>query len=135
MRGQAGLEYAAMVAIAIAIMVPIWLYASGSMASAKAELQSSYARQLVNKVSNAADAVFVQGEPAQLTLFVEFPEGLTSATVAGNEVSFRLVTAAGPTDVYAVSLANLSGSLSTRPGKHRVVVKASGGAVTVSEGD
>jgi len=132
LRGQAGLEYAAMVAIAIAIMVPIWLYASGSMASAKAELQSSYARQLVNKVSNAADAVFVQGEPAQLTLFVEFPEGLTSATVAGNEVSFRLVTAAGPTDV---SLANLSGSLSTRPGKHRVVVKASGGAVTVSEGD
>jgi len=105
-RGQAGVEYMALFAfVAVVLLAASYYFYSGF------QMQSRVfqARIAVDKIANAADAVASQGQGSAKQVSVYFPSGLINATTRGREV---LLTVAGPdgrpTDVYSVTLANLS---------------------------
>lgn len=132
-RGQAALEYMVMLGFAIMIILPLWLYVNSSIGDTAGELDLTYARVAVDKVKDAADSVYVQGPPASIYLDLDMPGNIQSATVSGREIQIKLSTKGGVADVYAVSLATLQGSLPTRAGRVRVLVKAETGFVNVTE--
>jgi len=133
-KGQSALEYALIVGIALLIMIPLWVSINSSLGVTKTELQSSYAKHAVSKLKGAADAVYVQGSPAKFTLLVNFPEGISNITISNNEISIRLETPAGISDVVAITLGPVVGSISPTSGTHRVIVRAVDNIVNVSEG-
>ena len=127
MRAQAAVEYLAIVAISLAILVPLWIYVSSSNENVRQDLTVAYARQVVYKLKDAADVVFVQGAPAQLSVDVSVPSGITYASASGREILLRVDSGGGTTDVYSVTLGNVTGALAsfaTTPGSYFVLVKA-----------
>jgi len=134
LKGQTAFEYAVIVAIAILILIPLWASINSSLGATKTELQSSYAKHAVSKLKGAADAVYVQGSPAKFTMLINLPEGVENVSISNNEISLRLSTPAGTSDVVATTLGPVNGSISTASGSHRVVVSAAGDAVSITEG-
>jgi hypothetical protein len=132
-RGQAAMEYMVMLGFAIAIILPLWLYVNSSLSDTKGELDVTYARVAVNKIKDAADSVYVQGPPASIYLDLDMPDNIESTSVSGREVQISLNTQGGLAEIYAVSISNLQGSLPTRPGRIRVLVKSEGNYTNVTE--
>lgn len=127
MRGQPALEYMAIVGLSLAILVPLWIYVNSSMDSARADLQLSYAQNSLERIREAADAAYVEGVPAQFSLFLNFPQGIESTSVSGTEVMMRITPfgAGGAlSDVYVVTIGNVTGSIPLQSGMVRLYVKA-----------
>ncbi|RLG19246.1 hypothetical protein DRN67_03225 [Candidatus Micrarchaeota archaeon] len=132
-KGQSAFEYVVIIGIALLILIPLWLHISSSVGVTRVELQSSYTKHAVSKLRGAADAVYVQGSPAKFTLLLTFPEGVENVTISNNEISIRLSTSYGISDVIATTLGPVQGSISTSSGAHRVEVSAVGNAVNITE--
>ncbi|MFH0970980.1 MAG: hypothetical protein V1835_00280 [Candidatus Micrarchaeota archaeon] len=132
-KAQAAMEYMIMLGFALAIILPLWLYVNASLSNTNQDLDATYARSAVNKVRDAADSVFVQGPPAQMYLEVEMPHSVLSTSVSGKEVMIVLDAPGGNSEVYAVTLANVSGELPARQGRVRILVKAETNFVNITE--
>ncbi len=127
LRGQVALEYAAIVALSLAILVPLWLFVNSSIDSTKADLQTSYAKNALGKIRDAADAAFVEGPPARFSLYLTFPEGIQSTSVSGREVSMTLSifgAQGAQSDAYITTIGNVTGSIPAQSGLIRLFVKA-----------
>ncbi|MFH0971076.1 MAG: hypothetical protein V1835_00765 [Candidatus Micrarchaeota archaeon] len=132
-RAQAAMEYMIMLGFAIAIILPLWLYVNSSVGETKQGLDVTYARVAVNKIKDAADSVYVQGPPAMAYLEIDMPDNVYSTSVSGREVMIKLNTRGGVSEIYAVSIATMQGSLPTRAGRVRVRVKAETNFVNITE--
>ena len=135
MRGQTAVEYAVMVAIALIILIPIWMSVYNSVSVTREGLQSSYALHAVSRLKAAADAVYVQGEPAKFTVIVILPEGVESVGISDYEIFVRLSNKAGTTDAIATTLGPVTGNLSASPGTHRVTVRMNDTQILITEGE
>ncbi len=121
-----------MLGLAIAIILPLWLYVNSSLGNTREELDVTHAKVAVNKLKDAADSVYVQGSPASIYLDVDMPTNVESSSISGREITIKVYTASGVSDVYAVTLANLTGSLPDRPGRVKILVKAEANGVNIT---
>ncbi|VVB68298.1 Uncharacterised protein [Candidatus Norongarragalina meridionalis] len=132
MRAQAAVEYLSIVAISLAALLPLWYFVSTSTDSVKQDLRVGSARQAVFKLRDAADLAYAQGVPAEFLVEVNVPDGISSASLYANEIVLQIsMGSRGTTDVFSVSIANLTGDISRMvysPGLHLVRVKAQRGA-------
>ncbi len=134
MRAQSALEYLILLGISLAVLVPLWLYVSSQVGTTRQDLQVTYARLAVDKIADAADLVYVQGPPSQISVVVTLPDNIISTRVDSKEILLQLSTPGGASDVYAVTLGNVSGAIPTRPGPIRLLVKSEGTYVNITEG-
>ena len=72
------------------------------------------------------------GEPSLTTLKVYIPANLAQATVNGREIVFKIKTKGTTSDIVAVSAVNMSGSLPTTQGIHKITIKASSNQVNIT---
>ncbi|MBU1197069.1 hypothetical protein KJ765_01005 [Candidatus Micrarchaeota archaeon] len=128
------MEYLVVLGLSMAIVLPLWLYVNNEMNASRQELQFAYAKLAVHKIADAADLVYIQGEPSQLRVQVVFPDNIQAATVDLKEVMIKLSTPAGLTDVYAVTLGDVQGTLPTRAGPVVLLIKSEGTFVNITEG-
>lgn len=135
MRGQSALEYAIMVGIALMILIPLWVSIHNSVTVTRSGLQSSYALNAVSRLKSAADAVYVQGEPAKFTVIITMPDGVESVGISSNEIFVRLSGEAGTSDAIATTLGPVTGNLSSSPGTHRVTVRMNDTNILITEGE
>ena len=133
MKGQTAFEYAIVVSLAIIILLPLWINIYNTLGATKIELQSSYSAHAVSKLKTAADAVYLQGRPAKFTLIINLPEGVDSVSISNHEISIRMSSAAGTSDMIAMTLGEVEGSISPNPGAHRVSVEALNGKVNITD--
>ena len=128
-RAQASLEYAMVVAMVLAISIPVWIMIREQTSGASDEVDASLARLAVSQVASAADWAFLQGHPARKVIGVEFPNSLSGFSFMGREARATLATSGGRAmDVYEVSLANLTGDVPQRGGYYNLQVAAVEGA-------
>ncbi len=128
-RAQIAVEYLSLIALSLAVLLPLWVYVDGEAARTRAQLNVGYANQAVNRLRDAADLVYAQGPPAQMVVRVEAPRGVESASVAGNTISLELATPWGVSTVFAETVGPLQGSLDSFgfEGPKFVLVKAEEG--------
>ncbi|MFA4946247.1 MAG: hypothetical protein WC607_01760 [Candidatus Micrarchaeia archaeon] len=130
MRGQAAIEYLVIVALSLAVLLPLWFYVDTNRTQVEGQLRLGYAQQAVNRLRDAADLVYAQGPPAQIYVEVNVPPGIASASVSGRAISLFVNSQWGPNEVYAVTVANVTGSLESLPrfpGPRTILVKAERG--------
>lgn len=132
MKGQIAFEYIMIVSLVLLFIIPIWAYSASINTQASQTISLSQAQVAVNKIASAADLAYSQGPPTKLTMNILIPRGVTSANLTGTTVVLRLYSGAGVTDVAAVSLANLSGSLPTTEGLYKFVIQANATFVNIS---
>ncbi|MFH0835533.1 MAG: hypothetical protein V1834_00020 [Candidatus Micrarchaeota archaeon] len=127
MKGQAAVEYLAILTVSLAILLPLWLFVTSVNSSTQDDLRVGFAKQLVSRIADASDLVLVQGPPAQFIVKIDVPSGVSAITLQNNEVNVRLERPYGVTDVFASTSGSIQGDIDAIklvPGPHYLTVKA-----------
>jgi uncharacterized protein (UPF0333 family) len=132
MKSQVAIEYMILISVILLLLAPIWLYLMLSRTQIQDDLSISYANDAVNRIKDAADLVYIQGNPARVKISVYIPDNVQAIEFLSNTIIIHLRTSAGVVDIHAESLAQLNGSLPTQSGYYQVLVKAEQGYVNVT---
>lgn len=108
MRGQTAFEYLMMFSIVLTILAILTYYAKDMTERNSEDIISSNAVIAVNKIADAADIVYTQGAPSQITLSVYVPENLQVVDFSDNIIDMKVRVGSGITDVIATSKANFT---------------------------
>jgi Flp pilus assembly protein TadG len=108
MFGQSAFEYLMMFAIVLTLLSVLVYYAQETTEGNREEIRASNAMIAVSKITEAADTVYIQGEPAQITMSVYIPESVNSICCYNKMVVMKVSIASGISDVFSTSKANLT---------------------------
>ena len=137
MLGQSAFEYLMLFSIILTILALLTYYAQDMTERNRVEIMSSNAVVAVNKIAEAADIVYTQGSPSQITTSVYIPENLQSIEFSNNLIIMRVEVGSGISDIFAKAKANFTADsyISPDSGTRRIKVKCcEGNNVSVSEG-
>jgi len=130
-RAQASFDMLLSFMIGISIIVATIVYVN----SAKTEYLTSYkinaAQNTVNKIAEAADTIFLQGNHSKIVMTLYFPDGISGTLVGDNTVMLNMTTSSGKTDVYQTTKENVSGNLPTSSGTYKITVENIGDSVFI----
>lgn len=133
-RGQVSIEYMLIIGFMMAVLVPLLILYNDTQRSTQASIAEGQVLRFANTIRDAAERVYYAGPPAQETLLLTLPDGVVSAAIDNTTIIYTVYGARGPYDIAVDGLAPLEGTLPTRQGRHRVVVRAEGDAVHVTTG-
>ncbi|MBW6462244.1 MAG: hypothetical protein K0B07_04320 [DPANN group archaeon] len=123
-RGQSGLEYMMIVIIAMLLMTPAIQKGTTLLSDMKMEINVMQAKNTINSISDAAESVFAQGEPAKITIRSKFPENINQSVVGQREVMIRLNSYGGMTDIVNHFEFNVTGTLPQHNGYYDITIQA-----------
>ncbi|MFH1470489.1 MAG: hypothetical protein ABIF01_01965 [Candidatus Micrarchaeota archaeon] len=132
-RGQAAVELLIILAIAMTLLGAVIVTGSRQLNHGQTMLRLTQARSAVNDLAHAADVVYKEGEGAVRKVRVTIPDGVSPDRVFidGKFVNVGVYVEGGESDVNAMSVAKLSGSLPSSPGTYWIYVGAREGCVVV----
>jgi len=133
MFGQAAFEYLLLFSLILGILSFLTFYAQQMTVRNREEIMISNAGIAVNKIVEAADIVYSQGKPSQITLSIYIPESVDSIVFSDKMIIMRIAISSGFSDIFALSKAPLQGSISIDSGTKRIRVKAEENYVNVTE--
>ena len=132
LKGQVAIEYIIIFGIGLLIVGLLWVFVSDESQRTSYEVQLAYTKNALNKITDTANIVAIQGSPAQTYINPYFPENMQRVIIEGNTVTFEITYRDIVNNISAESIANLTGSLSATPGSKRILVKAVGNYVEIS---
>jgi uncharacterized protein (UPF0333 family) len=121
MLGQAALEYLMMLSIVLVILSILVYYTQVMTEGNREDIATSNALIAVNKVAEAANIVYTQGDSSEITLSVYVPESVYSINFTSNTIIMKV--GRGPyDDIFAMSKANFTpdSMISSTSGTKRV---------------
>jgi len=130
-RGQASLEVMILFAAVLVMMLAVGVALPATTSSSENLRQVLMARQAVQEVVLAADEVFLVGEGASKTIWVEIPSGFDNRTsFIGNRTldtewkdrKLADLNMLSGGDIFAVSRAPMCGNWPEKYGKYRINV-------------
>jgi len=131
-RGQISLEYMAVVGIATLIAISLLAishyYSKGTETTINAQQIDRIAKEIVD----TAESMYYYGEPSRTTIKAYLPDGIKEITVGPDELSFRVKTQSGETDMFYPSSVALQGNISTSYGFHYITIEAKEGYVWIN---
>jgi hypothetical protein len=132
MKLQIATEYLIIVSFALMVLIPYILYLYSASLQYQEQNSLTIASESVKKIGEACDWVYLQGEPAKLTLKILIPKNVENITFLNKTIVWKVKTSAGLSDVYYNCLANVTGYLPNREGEYLVSVEALKGGVKIS---
>jgi uncharacterized protein (UPF0333 family) len=133
MRGQTAFEYLMLFSLALTILAILVLYAQQMTERNREDIIIANAITAVNKLTEAADIVYTQGKPSQITLSIYIPEKVSSIEFNNNVITMKVNISSGVNDIFASSKAPLQGSISTTSGTRKIKVIAEENYVNITE--
>jgi uncharacterized protein (UPF0333 family) len=133
MWGQAAFEYLLLFSLILGILTFLTFYAQQMTDRNREEIMISNAAIAVNKIVEAADIVYSQGKPSQITLSIYISERVDSIVFSNKMIIMRIGISSGFSDIFATSKAPLQGYISTNSGTKRIRVKAEENYVNITE--
>ncbi len=133
-KAQAAIEYMMIFSVQLVIIGLLWTMAGGESERAKFEVQTTYAKNAINRISDTSNFIAIQGPPAQTYISALFPENLQNIFIAGDTITFEMRYNDFANNLSVKSSANLTGSLSAFPGTHRILIKSVNSSVDIRDG-
>lgn len=118
-KAQAALEYMLLLGVLLAFLVPILVYSAQASSLSVRSLQG---REAVQSIAEAADRVYAMGGGKVYT-FVTIPSGVVNQSVSGRTLRLVLETGGSASEAVGTTLGNISGSLPTNYGKHKITLE------------
>ena len=129
-KAQVAVEYMAVVALSLFVLLLIGAYVNTVRQSVDQEVRMSLANQAVDRLAEAVRLVSVQGPPAKVFVEINNPEGVVAVgpplASACNTSEVMLVVSnlqGGVAEVYRYVPVNVSGDLSSLIGKESGMVR------------
>ena len=132
MKAQVATEYLIIIAFALMVLIPYVIYLNNISRNFGEDNTLTVASNSVQKIGQAADWVYSQGEPAKLRILILMPSNVENISFIGKTLLWKVRTSAGVSDIYYTSAANLTGSLNTASGYYNVLVQAIDNLVNIS---
>ena len=133
-RGQAAVEYASIVVVVMVALIPV---AYIGLTSIEDGNRGSQAAVAVYALVDAADLVFAQGPGARTAVDIYVPRAVNPAKTGfyGKEIRIDIyMTSGAEHDYFALAKGNVTGSIPTTPGRHRMRVEMlQNGTVLITE--
>lgn len=124
MKGQAATEYLMIMGIALAILIPLFVFVQDYISDSKTDLRISAVKDSLQTLSDTSEMAYYQGYPAKITVNVFIPEGVVKTNISDKSFLITLQTPGGESDMVAVTDAPVNGSLPTKPGSYKIEVRA-----------
>jgi hypothetical protein len=86
----------------------------------------------VQKIGQISDWVYSQGKPAKTTILIQIPRNVEEISFNGKMMNWKIRTSSGTSDIYYISVANLTGNLPKNPGYYNVLIQAVENGVNIS---
>ena len=134
MRGQAAFEYMILFSIALLILGILVFYSQRVTEANRDQIIVANAMAALNKIVEASNIVYTQGEPSQITLSVYIPEKVSSIEFDDNLIIMKIYNEAGTSDIIATSKAPLQGYVSPSSGMKKIKIAAEVNYVNITEG-
>ncbi|MBW2983805.1 hypothetical protein KY361_01715 [Candidatus Woesearchaeota archaeon] len=131
-RGQISMEY--MIIVGITTFVAISLLAISHYYSRETEetINTQQIDRVAKEIVDTAESMYYYGEPSRTTVKAYLPDGIKEVTVGPDELSFRVITQSGETDMFYPSSVNLQGNISASYGYHHITIEAKEGYVWIN---
>jgi len=131
-KGQVSFEYLLIVGFALASVLAIGVFAVFSFQSFSDEVTIKQAKQATELLVNSAELVNSYGKPTFVTQTIFVPGQIDAIFVQANEVTFRVRTSLGLTDVSSFAKVNMTGVISNSIGQKNILITAGDSNVTFS---
>jgi len=123
-RGQVSIEYLLITAFAFFFILPIIIVFYTQSHNLNEEITDSQIDKIASEIVDAANEVFYLGEPSKKTLVVYMPQRVKSITLIENRIEFNVSSRAGVYQIVKWSVTNITGTLPTFSGIHRIEIEA-----------
>ncbi|MBI5354850.1 MAG: hypothetical protein HZB68_00150 [Candidatus Aenigmarchaeota archaeon] len=125
MKGQTGLEFMLIMAISLAILIPLYAYMTSYSNQTRQDLKFKALEDNLESLAEAADIVYSQGYPAKMTINFYVPESTKNFSIINDRVIVMHLSYTNlGTDIAAKSEAIVNGTIPINPGNYRVSVTA-----------
>lgn len=128
---QVAFEYLMIFGTVLLFAVPVWIYVVSLQHETSDDLYLSYGKTLAEKITSASDLVYSQGKGAKLKLRVYVPKNVINISIQGHEINLNMSYNGEFTDIFAVSIAPLNGSLPAEEGSYWIKVESMGEYVQI----
>lgn len=123
-KAQTAIEYFIIVSLALMIIIPYIIYSNQMLINYRDENNLALARAAVNKIGQSVDWVFSQGPPAKISTQIFIPDGIVSIQFLNKTINFKVKTSSGISDVFYITITNVTGYLPTVSGYYNVYIYA-----------
>jgi uncharacterized protein (UPF0333 family) len=132
-KGQIAVEYMIMFGMQFLIVALLWVYITEESQRSDFAVQTAYAKNAINKITDTANLVSVQGPPAQTQVTLVFPDNINRIIMSGPTLIFEIKFKDIMSNLSATSFANITGNLTSRQGTHRITIKSVSNYVEITE--
>ena len=125
-KAQASFDMLLTFMIGISIILVTILYVNSAQTEYSISYRVTAAQNTVNKIAEAADTIFLQGNQSKIVLTLYFPEGISDTDVGDsvdNIVMLKMRTSSGVTDIYQTTKEPVDGNLPTSSGIYKISVE------------
>ena len=110
--GQAAIENLIMVGFALAFVVPIAFLFLSSTGTQNAKISIQQGQITARTIADTAGELYLQGPGAKKSILVNYPDGVTGASVGSKAVVLSLFVDNRHLDIPALTFADVGGDLS-----------------------
>ncbi|MBI2663734.1 hypothetical protein HYX10_00125 [Candidatus Woesearchaeota archaeon] len=130
---QASMEFFLVVALIFVILIPFIVYFVSESQSAVTQVNMAQISQIARKIAGNAESVYAYGEPTTKTLSVYMPEGVQAVYLNGSNIVIQVKSGSSITSISEKVSMNITGSVSSKSGTHKLRIQAANSSVIVSE--
>ncbi|MGC9200589.1 MAG: hypothetical protein ACP5F8_01320 [Candidatus Aenigmatarchaeota archaeon] len=132
MKAQIATEYLILVSFSLMVLIPYILYLYSISQQSNEQNILTVASESVKKIGEACDWVYLQGEPAKITIKIAIPKNVEEISFLNRTINWKVRTSAGVSDIYYNCIANVSGYLPIKEGEYYVSIQAFKGGVNIN---
>ncbi len=132
-KGQMSMEYLMVMGFALIVTVPLVIIFFEQSSSAQEKVSADNAAQIARQIIDTSEQVYYLGEPSATTIKANMPDNVEQIIISGNDLTFRMQTGSGLSDVTVSSDVNLTGGLSSEPGIHNIKIEATANGVSIAD--
>ncbi len=129
---QISMEYLTIMGFVVAAFVPLTLIFYAYTQGSAEEIASEQLSKIAKEVVDAAEAVYYQGKPSQVTLEVYMPSQLRGVWFEKKSLILQYQTQEGMGEIIETSAVNISGSMPMSKGTYSITIKAVDDYVNIS---
>ena len=129
-KAQAATEMIIILALALIILLHIFIFNTDMVGSVNKKLRAEKARTFLNDIGDAAELVYQQGAGSKTKLYISLPNSINTSTVSGKTIS---IVFKGTNDtIYRNLDFDVNGTLPKDEGFYWIYLKSKEGHVWIN---
>lgn len=130
--GQAATEYMIVIGISMLLLTPVIIIGNNAVIDLKYKTDSIVAREAVDEITEISTIVYSQGAPAKITKNIQFPSNIISTSISDKMIRMEMRYKSASNDIFNIVEFNVTGTLPTTSGNHRISIEAISNGVNIT---